>query len=116
MINEIGDIWWHLSQMYLSIDPSMPMDILIDHSQGRAQGSGYIDDELIAMLIALHTGWTQLSENGVNKKDALGTVTVGLALITQHMGFTVSKVLEANISKLSGRKSRGTIQGAGDER
>jgi NTP pyrophosphatase (non-canonical NTP hydrolase) len=49
-------------------------------------------------------------------RKELGDILWMVAAIADDWGLSLASVAEGNIDKLSGRKSRGTLQGSGDNR
>jgi NTP pyrophosphatase (non-canonical NTP hydrolase) len=48
--------------------------------------------------------------------DEIGDVLWYAAAIAEDLGYTFQEIAEMNITKLTGRRERGTIQGSGDHR
>lgn len=51
-----------------------------------------------------------------NVKKELGDIMWSVAIIALDHGFTLQDILDANVAKLSQRKTNNTLQGSGDNR
>lgn len=55
-------------------------------------------------------------DHDLNVKKELGDILWFVAAIAMDHGYTLEEIAEKNLSKLSARKSNGTLQGSGDTR
>ncbi len=56
------------------------------------------------------------AENADNLVKELGDILWFVAALAHDFGLTLDELAKLNLEKLEGRKSRGTIQGKGDDR
>lgn len=110
IIKEIGDQTWALTEILNTIGVNLE-DIITDKVEVLPEGFSYrdciqslktsallINNSPVSIPVYVKSAWTELSE------------------LCIYYGYTMDKALKYNIEKVEGRKSRGTLEGNGDNR
>lgn len=81
---------------------------------GLAGEAGEIAEKVKKVLRDNDGEWTDDKRAAV--LDELGDPLFYIAALADDLGFSLREVMENNVSKLTSRKSRGVLQGSGDNR
>lgn len=88
--------------------------LLIYAALGLTGEAGEVADKVKKILRDNDGDFSQLDKTEISKE--LGDVLWYVAIFAKSMGITLDDVAAKNIEKLASRKSRGVLQGSGDNR